>query len=409
MPDKNALRSCPVCSWDSVEILHHQRFVLPEGHPLPTDFDIVLCKQCGMIYADTAGSKAAYDCYYAEYSKYSDQSTSTGGGGNAKDQARLEVTASTIVSVVPDRRARIVDVGCANGGLLAVLKSLGYTRLFGVDPSLACVANARQLFGLAAEQGSLTALPNQASPANLIIVSHVLEHVLDLRGALEHLRTTLAPDGLIYAEVPDADRYVDCLAAPFQDFNTEHINHFNEVSLANLFAACGFERVKSGRKTLDAAPGALYPALYGVFRLVERPHGALTENLNARPNVQRYIDASRAQLAEIETRLHHLLKQPIIIWGTGQLALKLLAETSLRGASIVAFTDGNPLHHGKTLHGVPIIPPEQLAGLPRYPIVLVTLLHHDAISCRIRGELKLTNKIVLLNNSLDAPASSAGY
>lgn len=31
---KKAARPCPICAQAQVEILHHQRFVLPEGHIL---------------------------------------------------------------------------------------------------------------------------------------------------------------------------------------------------------------------------------------------------------------------------------------------------------------------------------------------------------------------------------------
>ena len=36
----------------------------------------------------------------------------------------------------------------------------------------------------------------------------------------------LKTNGVLYIEVPDATAYVEFLYSPFQDFNTEHINHF---------------------------------------------------------------------------------------------------------------------------------------------------------------------------------------
>ena len=88
----------------------------------------------------SAETKAWYDRYYADLSKYSDSTTGTGAGQQAWDRDRLRDTAAFIASAVGDRERRILDVGCANGGLLAELSALGFSALYGVDPSPACVA-----------------------------------------------------------------------------------------------------------------------------------------------------------------------------------------------------------------------------------------------------------------------------
>jgi 2-polyprenyl-3-methyl-5-hydroxy-6-metoxy-1,4-benzoquinol methylase len=389
-------RPCPVCGLPEVRRWHHQRFALPAGHPLPPAFDVVACAACDFLYADTAADAAAYDRYYADYSKYADQGTSTGGGGDARDQARIDATVREIARHLPAHSAYIVDIGCANGGLLGALRSQGYERLLGIDPAPECVANVIRLFGLPARQGWLGALPTLDQPADLVVLSHVLEHVLDLGDAVIRTRGLLAPSGLVYVEVPDATRYAECLVAPFQDFNTEHINHFNPASLANLMAAHGFETVAEGTKTLDAAGGAPYPACFGFFRRAATPGQPTQWRRDPQffPAIQRYIERSAAMLAAIDAKLAAVARDPVIVWGAGQLTLKLLVETRLGDAEIVAFTDGNPLHHGKTLRGRPIVAPERLHELPPHPIIVGSLMHHAAIERRIRQELALPNPVV---------------
>lgn len=36
---KTLHRPCPVCGSSNARVLHHQRFALPVGHPLPRAFD----------------------------------------------------------------------------------------------------------------------------------------------------------------------------------------------------------------------------------------------------------------------------------------------------------------------------------------------------------------------------------
>ena len=396
--NKKAYRLCPVCGKEEVEILHHQKFALPEDHPLPKDFDVVACPDCGFTYADTIGSTADYDDYYSRFSKYEDQETSTGGGGNEKDLERLEQTADAIAAQMTNLSAKIVDIGCANGGLLGSLKARGFTDLLGIDPSLTCVKNTRQIYGVPALQGWLNALPHESLGADLVIVSHVFEHVLDLKKAVVKVAEVLSSDGIFYIEVPDAARYAECLVAPFQDFNIEHINHFSASSLINLLSACGFEPLLVDTKTLEAAKGVPYPALFGFFRrsieVIQRTNWVYEEGF--REAIDSYIRRSTAQIQNIESKICEVVNDQIFVWGTGQLTLKLLAETSLKNANIIAFIDSNPVNQGKRLLGKPICDPSFLKNSSA-PILIASLLHSANIAIQIREKLNLSNPIINLH------------
>jgi SAM-dependent methyltransferase len=311
---------------------------------------------------------------------------------------RLEKMADAISQHLPNRDSKIADIGCANGGLLGVLKARGFVSLLGVDPSEACVENTKKLFNVPACQGWLNALPPECQGVELAVVSHVFEHVLDLKCAVQSLAACLSPDGILYIEVPDASRYVECLAAPFQDFNVEHINHFGASSLANLMRACGFDASRVETKILDTVEGVPYPALFGFFHrsAAGAQCGAWLRNREFREALDAYIKQSSERLAAIDGRLASYIAQPVYVWGTGQLTIKLLAETCLGRANIVAFVDGNPLNHGKSIYGKRIIAPDALSSLPDHTIIIGSLLHHTTISNRIRDGLRLTNKIVTL-------------
>ena len=93
--------------------------------------------------------------------------------------------------------------------------------------------------------------------------------------------------------------------------------------------------------------------------------------------------------------------EPVVIWGTGQLLAKLLGQPSLQRADIRFLVDGNPLHHGQQLSGVPIASPQELAphlaaAGHAWPIVIASTIHQEAIARRIRDELRWPNPIVTL-------------
>jgi len=392
-------RNCPVCGAGEADSLHTQRFELIEAHPLSQGYDVVHCSACGFIYADTAVSQADYDRFYSEISKYEDPKTGTGGGENPFDRARLEITARQIADYLQDPSARILDVGCANGGLLKALNDLGYHHLCGLDPSTVCVENTRRL-GLEAHPGSLFQ-PFPYGKFDCLVLSQTLEHVQDVRGAIDWIGGELETNGkqVAYIEVPDASRYVDFLYAPFQDFNTEHINHFSLASLNNVMSLAGFEAMGTGEKTLTISPDMFYPSIYGFWKKSTGPSRTkMVPDTQLVKRIGEYIRLSRAILDAIEVRLKAVLSQTpqVIVWGTGQLAMKLLVETSLGKADIAAFIDNNPIYHGKTLRGVKILHPRALAGLDG-PILITTILHQQAIAAQIR-ELGLPNEIVFLQD-----------
>ena len=399
---KSACRPCPVCGETRVGLLRHQPFEMPAGHILPAAYDVVSCGQCGFCYADTAASQTDYDRYYAQFSKYEDNRTSTGGGGTGLDAVRLRGLAGQMAAVLPaDHRAAILDIGCANGGLLAELRKLGFRDLLGIDPSAACVANTAAQPGLRALAGSLTALPPGLGRYDLIVLSHVLEHVADLRGVLASVTGLLAEGGRLYIETPDASRYTECLTAPFQEFNVEHINHFDLAAFGNLLGREAFVLESGGQKTFETAPGIDYPAVFGFFRLASGEDGplALNANFTLRDALLEYIARSQAIMDGIEAKLRPLAAPgapPIIVWGTGQLTSKLLAETSLGRAHIAAFVDGNPINQDKFLRGLPVLAPERLRTLPPHPVLIATLLHQQAILAVLRDELGLENPTVVL-------------
>jgi SAM-dependent methyltransferase len=290
-------RRCPICENDDVSVLHQQKFALPEGHPLSDGYEVVCCEKCGFVYADTMVTQEAYDQFYAKYSKYEDQKTGTGGIENGWDRKRLEETARTIATFLDNKLASVLDVGCANGGLLKSLKDIGYTNVFGIDPSAVCVANTRRI-GMDAEIGSLFQ-PLNRERFNCIVLSHTLEHVQDLKQAAMWIHSMLGANACVYFEVPDAARYIDFVDSPFQDFNTEHINHFSITSLKNYLCENGFKPLKSGRKIIPASANKPYPA---IFCFAKRSDSGceIEKDIELKTKIKQYISISHKLLSEFD-------------------------------------------------------------------------------------------------------------
>lgn len=403
------MRRCPICDGEQGESLHHQRLVVMDDYPLPPSFDVVSCSACGLVYNRSSATQKDYDRFYTRFSVHQTPAESIDGDIPVWEVSRLENLARIVADCTRSRDSRILDVGCSSGGLLKNLASRKYSGLVGVDPSPVCVAHVRSK-GIEAYSGGAGDLPWDIGCFDLITLTGVLEHIEDVRSTVASLIRLCSPGGKILLEVPDAIRYADFLHSPFQDFNTEHINHFSLESLRNLMQQFGMTLFREERVVISGPSGLQLPCLLAVFERVQE--GPIDTpwiiNDSFRRSIQRYVDGSRRMMERLNQQILDALSAApqVIVWGTGQLAMKMLADTALKEARILAFVDANPIHAGRQIKGVPILLPRDIpAG--DWPIIVASLLHADGILKLIRNS-GLANPVVVLQAQEEPQSSPKG-
>ena len=397
-------RMCPVCESTTGEILHTQRFADSADLGSPSTVNIVSCLRCGCGFSDLADIQAMLDKSYEEHSKYADMSVF--GEVSASDPMlaespwdleRLRGTADWLAQHVPRRDARILDAGCATGTLIGLLEKHGFSNLVGLDPSPLAAATTARHYGVTSHAGSFCSPPESLGKFDVVVLSHVLEHIADVREAADGLASMVKADGFVYLEVPDAVRYSDFLIAPYHDFNNEHINHFSLNCLDMLLAKRGFERIAGGTKVVPIAPRAPYPAAFGLWKKTGHLLDEVQLDNELRSGLLRYVNDSADLLRRIDAHLRQSLGQEAIaLWGAGNLALKLLEDTVLKDLNVVAVVDGSRQRQGISLNGIKVVAPETLKNF--VGTVLIMSLHHDeSISASASGLLGAHAKIVRLN------------
>ncbi len=357
--NKTLSRNCPVCRNKNGQILHTQRFTLNEGNFLPSIYDVVSCCKCGFVFADTTATQVDYDRYYKEMSKYESLSTASGSGLTTYDQNRLSQTVNEITRYFPEKNNHILDVVCANGGLLLEMQKIGYKNLTGLDPSPVCVDIINKN-GINAVVGGIYNKNNFSSKFDGILLTHVLEHVYDVRGAIKNLLSWLEDGGKLYIEVPDASRYKDFFIMPFYFFDVEHINHFDEVSLRNLFVEYDGAVIKVGQKDMTVSETNFYPSVYIIFQkfsVNNKIKPVVTSSIAVKESVLKYIDKSSLSLANPNLEKLVANSSPVIVWGAGQATQRLLSNTDLGKANILFFVDNDEKKHNSKIKDKRVVSP----------------------------------------------------
>lgn len=390
-------RPCAVCGSQQGTLLYQQIFSeISLGGSLLAGYDVVVCKDCGFCFANGIPEQAHFDAYYRDMSKY--EKSERGGQESPYEKARFQLMANVILKKLGSKRTRIFEVGCANGQLLAMLKTAGYENVLGIDPSPVSAELARKLYGINVSAGTLSSMKMDHASVDFIILAGVFEHVRDLNLALQQLAKLLSSDGYLFITVPDASRYAEGEDAPFQEFSAEHINFFGPDSLTNLLQANGFVKTSIQPDMIQSNYRTTTPVLHGLFKKSPIiPSSPFSRDMHTEIGLKTYIEQSIKGNLQIQGNINSLLdkNQTIVVWGTGAHTLRLLATSRLGEAKIKAFVDSNPRYQGKSLNNVPIILPQELTEMTE-TILISSRVYQEEIANQIRKALKLENEIVKL-------------
>ena len=211
-------------------------------------YDVLRCSNCKLYYAGNIEQTKEMADYYALMSRYE--------GGNytlSKDIMRhYRQNVDMIQKIIP-KDAKILDVGCAFGGLLNELKKEGYMNLTGLEPSEKNCNYAEKMYSITVQKGNWgNKMPiSEDEKFDLIIFSAVLEHLLDFKSDIQRCKKYLNKDGYIHIVVPDVELFAE-REDLYQEFSTEHINYFDIDFLNLMMEECGYVLVGFERDDIGA-------------------------------------------------------------------------------------------------------------------------------------------------------------
>lgn len=206
---------------------------------------VVMCSKCGLVQTNPRMNQESYDRFYNEeyrilYNLNKESETDFFSRRYIKGKEIFNyLFRYKTLNKIPSS-CRVLEIGCSSGGILKVFKEKGYL-VKGYDLDRNFINFGRDHYNLDLNVGTILDVDAGFKP-DIIIYSHVLEHVLDLDKELTILKDMLADDGILYVEAPGIKNLKESYSLDFLKYlQNAHTYHFTLKSLTNLLKNYGFK------------------------------------------------------------------------------------------------------------------------------------------------------------------------
>lgn len=229
---------CVICGSSDFELLAEKdRY----GLPVTT----VICKNCGLLQTNPRMTQQSYnDFYESNYRKlYVGTETPT------NDFFNNQIThGKAILHFIEEKTNQeftnkfVVEIGTGAGGILKPFKDKE-NEVLGLDLGSEYIEFGRNK-GIPLKVGTIKELEKLKEKPDLVIYSHVLEHILNPYEELSELRKHLKETSLLYIEVPGVKNLIKSYNQDFLRYlQNAHVYHFSLTSLKNLTKKAGFDLI----------------------------------------------------------------------------------------------------------------------------------------------------------------------
>ena len=247
----NINASCLLCGNTKLPHIRRYRCKTRRGKAVFGDAGLYRCDECGLVQVLPAPDPDALADYYRL--DYRSGSLFGADVADAKQFPRDNLfylnRGQSIAELLKTRTQRpslqILDIGAGYGHILYALgEHYPDSKRRAIEYSDACVRHLESLGFEVFSQPVEQILLRLEQKFDLIVLSHVLEHLLNPLAVLRLIHRSLAPDCTLYVEVPNIPsqsllRYPDHVWAP--RFDEPHITFFSTPTLRSLLEAAGFK------------------------------------------------------------------------------------------------------------------------------------------------------------------------
>ncbi len=231
--------ACPLCGAQQAALAYQIR---DWEHGLGGLFSLLRCGECGALYLRPRPTADEIACFYpADYAAYKREALQEGSWLSRRLRVYgLEKRCRAVARLA--KGGRLLDVGCATGDFIALMRRYGNWDVVGVELDVRAASLARERYGLEVLNSSVDALEMPPASFDVITLWDVLEHLPDPRLSLRRMAAWIRPGGHLVIRTPDAGSLYARVWGPYWAGLDvpRHVVVFDRASLARLLASNGF-------------------------------------------------------------------------------------------------------------------------------------------------------------------------
>jgi len=383
------LKNCPVCqSGNAVEFDTRDKVPIFMNRRYPDRVEarqaacgsllMTGCLDCGFVW------NAAFDPAIIVYdSNYENDQTHS-----PAFRAHVGERADRIAALAQGGKTGIVEVGCGQGGFLALLaERIGSeAELAGFDPAWRGEPGAGPAGAhIYADYFDARTAATLASAPNIVVSRHTIEHIPDPVAFLRSLRESVgeAEETRLFLETPCVAWILD--NGQVQDLFYEHCTLFTRSSLQQALEAAGYQEI------------SVTHVFGGQYLWAEAQTAPSERNRQPQDRLRAEIDeahlrAWQAQKADFVSEWPGIVddaarKGPVYTWGAGGKGVTFAVLVDPTGERLSAAVDNNPgkQHCFLPMTGIPIVAPTKLPAAGA-TIIVMNPNYVDEIESLIRAE-----------------------
>jgi SAM-dependent methyltransferase len=396
--------TCPSCDSTQLEALFEETWpivALPDVR-----IGIALCSQCGFVFQNPAVPQDLAQIWYSRMNNYTNPSRQ---GLPPPRKALIVGEQIAFVSRHLPPNGSAWQVGSSDGYTLSRFQQTGW-KVRAIEPSAAANKLAESLYGLETFTTDLESfVPPGNEQCDLLIMTHVLEHLYSPATALAHASRLIKEGGHLLIEVPSI-MSPDEWCAGF--FSFEHVSYFAPATLTRLLLQNGFDLLSPPEDAHDLHGNPAVRCL-----AAKRPRGSSPAAIppndfpRARAVCHRYWQREQEVWRNHNLRIQNAASgaRRAVIWGGGIHTSQLFARCpALQSVPIDFIADNDPQKQGCHLRAIAVKPVAQIDLTdPDLLVIISTYAAEAEILKHLEQRADLRAQILPLYHSFDPALSGA--
>ncbi len=324
------------------------------------DLSFGICLTCGHIFQTTSANKRAMGNHYRKLSMYVDNLSKPSEGKIKSVNRHISI----IKNEFKNFPNSILEVSSMNSFNLKMMKKNGAKKIYSLEPNER-VANLLKKENIKVFNNKIENFKSNLK-FDLIILSHVLEHLYNPLIALKKCFNVQKQNQKILVEVPLFERVENYKIG---SMGLEHIHYFSEKNLNELISSAGY-RIDFVSKIFKSTE---FPFITIIASKISKTKIEKANNFKTNfENLKKYIEFTSLEWKRVENKLKKIPTDiPKYLFGAGPFTSQLLFYTEFDKKNLFGVLDNSIIKQGKNLGKYKILSPKN-KNLKKNSIIIIS-------------------------------------